>query len=226
MNNVNVYSDPMTIRPFARILLYTLALLATLNGNTAMAIEEPVFSVLRQDNDIELREYAPYLVAETMVEGVDDRNAAANEGFRRLFRYISGDNSATGKITMTAPVLQSQGDKGRKIAMTAPVQQTQTDAGWRVAFVLPAQYSLEDAPVPDDERIRVRQADPRVMAVIRFSGRWSESNYTRHRDELLDFLSRENLEADGDIMYAAYNAPFSLPFMRRNEVMVEIRQVP
>jgi len=218
----------MTIHMFARILLSTLAVLATLTGANAMAIEEPAFSILRQDGDIEIREYTPYLVAETLIAGVNDRNAAANEGFRRLFRYISGDNSAAGKIAMTAPVLQSQNDKdkGEKIAMTAPVQQTPTEGGWRVAFVLPAEFTLETAPVPDDDRIRVRQVAPRQLAVIRFPGRWSESNYTRHRDALMDFLARENLEIDGDVMYAAYNAPFSLPFMRRNEVMVEIRQAP
>ena len=216
------------MRIFARILLSTLAVLATLTGTNAMAIEEPAFSVLRQDGDIEIREYTPYLVAETLIAGADDRNAAANEGFRRLFRYISGDNSAAGKIAMTAPVLQSQerANNGEKIAMTAPVQQMQTEAGWRVGFVLPAEYTLETAPVPDDERIQVRQAAPRQMAVMRFSGRWSESNYTRHRDELLAFLARENIETDGNVLYAAYNAPFSLPLMRRNEVMVEIRKSP
>ncbi len=211
--------------PITRILL---ALLATLTGHSAMAIEEPAFSVLHKEGDIEIREYTPYLVAETVVDGSADRNAAASEGFRRLFRYISGDNSAAGKITMTAPVLQSQAQKddGEKIAMTAPVQQTQTDVGWRVGFVLPAEYTLDTAPVPDDDRIRVREAAPRQVAVMRFSGRWSEPNYTRHRDVLLAFLAQKNIENDGNVMYAAYNAPFSLPFMRRNEVMVEIRQAP
>ena len=215
----------MTLHIFTRILGPTLALLAAFTGNTAMAYEEPAYTVLRQDGDFEIREYAPYLVAETLIEGEADRNAAASEGFRRLFRYISGANTASTKISMTAPVLQSPAEtnKGEKIAMTVPVQQTPTDAGWRVAFVLPAQYTLENAPVPGDSRVRVRKAEPRMMAVKRFSGRWSEKNYARQREALQQFMARENLEGNGSMMYAAYNAPFSLPFMRRNEVMVEIQ---
>ena len=213
-------------RAFLFMLVSSLALLATLSGKSAMAIEEPAYRVVEQTDEIELREYAPYLVAETLVEGEDDRNAAASEGFRRLFRYISGGNSTAGKITMTAPVLQSQQkqDEGRKISMTAPVQQTRTATGWRVAFVLPAGFSLDTAPVPDDDRIQILQANPRMVAAIRFSGRWSEANYSKHRDTLVSFLERNKLRMNGELMYAAYNSPFSLPFMRRNEVMVEIMQ--
>jgi hypothetical protein len=211
------------VRTLTRSLVSTLVLLVVLPGNTAMAIEEPRYQVQRQVGDIEIREYAPYLVAETLIAGEDDRDAAASEGFRRLFRYISGNNSAADKIAMTAPVLQSPtSGEGQKIDMTVPVQQTPTDAGWRVAFVLPKEFSLQTAPVPNDPRIGVRQTGGRVMAVIRFAGRWSEANYIKHRDALLAFLHQENLEAVGEAKYAAYNAPFTLPFMRRNEVMVEI----
>jgi hypothetical protein len=209
-------------RAFLRVL--ALLLLANLSGKSAMAIEEPAYHVIEKTDEIEMREYAPYLLAETLVEGEDDRNVAASEGFRRLFRYISGGNGTAGKITMTAPVLQSQQkqDDGREISMTSPVQQTRTPAGWRIAFVLPSDLSRETAPVPNDDRIHIRQTNPRMVAAIRFSGRWSEANYSKHRDMLISFLERKKLRINGEPIYAAYNSPFSLPFMRRNEVMVEI----
>ena len=211
-------------RAFLVMLVSSLILLAVLSGKSVMAIEEPAYHVVEQIDKIEIREYAPYLVAETLVEDEFDRNAAVSKGFRRLFRYISGDNSTSGKITMTAPVLQSKQKQGqgRKISMTAPVQQTRTPAGWRIAFVLPADFSLDTAPVPEDDRIQILQSIPSMVAAIRFNGGWSEANYSKHRDTLVSFLELKKLKMKGEPMYAAYNSPFSLPFMRRNEVLVEI----
>ena len=117
----------------------------------AQALEKPEYSVLYEDGKFEYRLYQPYIVAETEMVGMDDSSDAANEGFRRLFDYISGANSAESKVAMTAPVQQSRIDSSEKIAMTAPVQQFETETGWRVGFMLPGKYSMENAPVPSDD---------------------------------------------------------------------------
>ncbi|MBM4220671.1 MAG: heme-binding protein [Gammaproteobacteria bacterium] len=189
-----------------------------------MAIEEPAYTVRHASGKIEYREYAPYLVAETLVDGETDFESAGNVAFGRLFRYISGDNTTRTKIAMTAPVSQQAG--GEKIAMTVPVQQAGTRSGWRVAFTLPAKYSLETAPVPADSRIRIVREPARLLAVLRYSGRWTESSYNAGRDELLASLSAAGVGMRGEPQLARYNAPFVPPFMRRNEVMVEVDSYP
>lgn len=189
-----------------------------------MSIEEPVYEVRHTVGKIEYRKYAAYLIAETLVQGEADFESAGNEGFRRLFRYISGGNTAQSKIAMTAPVSQVAGSE--KIAMTVPVQQTDSGAGWRIAFTLPAKYSLDTAPVPTDPRVRIVQVPAKLFAVLRYSGRWTESNYTASRDELLAALSAAKIGVRGEPQLARYNAPFVPPFMRRNEVLVEVDSLP
>jgi hypothetical protein len=190
----------------------------------AMSIEEPVYTVRHTSGKVEYREYAPYLVAETLVENTADFESAGNEGFRRLFKYISGGNTAQSKISMTAPV--SQTAESEKIAMTVPVQQTGSVRGWRIAFTLPKKYSLETAPVPADTRIRVVREPARLFAVLRYSGRWTESNYNANRDDLLSILAADGVKMRGEPQLARYNAPFIPPFMRRNEVLIEIDSLP
>lgn len=195
-----------------------------LTGSPAMSIEEPTYTVRHTDGKLEYREYAPYLIAETLIEDSADFESAGNEGFQRLFRYISGGNRAQSKIAMTAPV--SQTADSEKIAMTAPVQQTGSARGWRVAFTLPAKYTLDTAPVPADPRIRIVQEPARLYAVLRYSGRWTESNYNASRDELLNALSAAGIGVRGEPQLARYNAPFIPPFMRRNEVLIEVDSLP
>jgi hypothetical protein len=207
-----------------RLIRAVLVIAALSLGSPAMAIEEPVYTIRHTAGKIEYREYAPYLTAETLVEGGADFESAGNEGFRRLFRYISGGNKAQSKIAMTAPVAQAA--ESEKIAMTVPVQQTGSARGWRVAFTLPAKYRLETAPVPEDPRVRIVQEPARLFAVLRYSGRWTESNYTASRDELLAALSDAGVRVRGEPQLARYNAPFVPPFMRRNEVLIEVDSLP
>ena len=193
-------------------------------GESAMSLEQPKYEVLYKEGDIEYRQYEPYLVAETVIENVDDYNSAGNEGFRRLFRYIKGSNEAQAKIAMTAPVQQAP--EGEKIAMTAPVQQTGDTDGWRIAFMLPTKYTFENAPIPTDSRVQVRAVSGRLFAVLRYSGRWTERNFTTRSTELLEAIDEERIEPIGEIRSALYNPPYTLPFMRRNEVMVAVDRVP
>lgn len=199
-------------------------LLAVLSGSQAMALEKPKYEVLYEDGNIEYRQYQPHLVAETKVTGQGDRNDAANEGFMRLFKYITGANTAQAKIDMTAPVQQAK--LSENIAMTAPVQQARSNDGWRIAFMLPGKFSLTDAPVPDDDRITIYEVPGRVMAVIRYSGRWTNSNVEKNEAILMQHLTDHAISAVGTIETAAYNAPFTPPFMRRNELMLEVASIP
>ncbi len=205
----------------SKVMLMAGLLSLSLLGERAMSYEEPEFKAVKTKGDFEYRQYDPYLVSETIIEGAKDANSASSEGFRRLFAYISGANGSKSKISMTVPVSQGASEK---IAMTVPVQQSAADTGWRVSFMLPSKFTLETAPVPTDARVHVREVPGRLMVVLRFSGRWTESNYNRHEQELARHVAAAGLSASGTIERAAYNAPFSIPWFRRNEVMVEIAQ--
>jgi hypothetical protein len=193
-------------------------------SNQAQAIEEPEYVVVYEDGDIEFRQYQPYIVAETVVDGSTSYGRASNEGFMRLFRFITGNNSSQVDIDMTAPVQQAA--ISEEISMTAPVQRSQTDSGWRVAFMLPSEYSMETAPLPTDERVNLRTIPGRLMAVVRYSGRWTEKNYDKHENLLIDYVNANDLRVLGKPESAAYDAPYVLPFLRRNEVMIAVSDVP
>ena len=193
-------------------------------GANAMSTEQPKYSVVYQDGDVEYRQYEPYLVAETAVEQAGNYKSAGNEGFRRLFGYITGSNKVGAEVAMTAPVAQTSA--GQKIAMTAPVQRDGTDAGSRVAFMLPSQYTMETAPVPTDPRVRIRQVPGRLMAVVRYSGRWTAKNFEAKKQLLRSELAGQEVVPVSAIQSALYDPPYTPPFMRRNEVMVEVNRLP
>jgi hypothetical protein len=195
-------------------------LLLALPASVAMAIEEPVYRSVERAGAFELREYAPYLIAETRVDA--GFMAAGNIAFGRLFRYISGANVPGRKIAMTAPVTQAPGEK---IAMTAPVQQVAEGDDYLVGFIVPKQYTLETVPQPTDARIRIREVPGGLIAAWRYSGRWTESNFREAENRLRRELEARRLVATGDAQIARYNAPFMPAFLRRNEVLIPVRRV-
>lgn len=191
-------------------------------GASAMATEEPAFRLVEKSGGFELREYPPYCVAETLVEG-SSFESAGNEAFRRLVRYIGGDNRARGKIAMTTPVTQ---EKGEKIAMTAPVAQEAEGNAFRVAFVMPAAYTLETLPQPNDPRIELRVVPARLVAAWRYSGRWTEARFRDNEQRLRAEMARRGLTAAGAPIIARYDPPFVPWPFRRNEVLVPVRRAP
>ena len=184
----------------------------------AMAIEEAKYKVVEKDNKFEIRDYAPHILAETFVEG--DLEEAGNKAFNRLFRYISGDNRSRIKVAMTAPV--SQQPMGEKIKMTAPVGQRRVQEKWVVSFMMPASYTLKTLPEPEDPNITLRQVPARRMASVRYSGFWSEKRYLRYKLELESWIQERGLTTVGDPIWARYNPPFTLWFLRRNEILIPV----
>lgn len=195
-----------------------LLLLTSTVASTAMAIEEAPYTVIKADGRFELRDYAPQLLAEIIVDG--DLEGAGSKAFRPLFDYISGANRARSRIAMTAPV--SQAPPGDKIAMTAPVGQQRVQGQWAVSFMMPAAYTLETLPTPVDQRITLRQVPARRVAAVRYSGFWSEEKYRRHKEQLEAWITANGLAVSGEPVWARYNAPFTPWFLRRNEVLIPV----
>jgi len=187
---------------------------------SAMAIEKAKYTVLEKEDGFEIRKYDPQIVAETFVEG--DLEKAGNEGFRRLYDYISGENTKKQSISMTAPVSQETGSK--KIAMTAPVKQEMKDNRWRITFLMPAEYTLETLPEPNDTRIRLTEESGRLMAAVKYSGTWSEEGYQENRALLEEYIQKRGLTKTGEPVWARYDPPFMPWFLRRNEVLIPIEK--
>ncbi len=186
----------------------------------AKAVEEAVYTVLQANDRFELRDYEPQIVAEIEVGGTMEQ--AGNRAFRPLYRYIAGNNQPRTSIPMTSPVTQKRA--GEKIAMTAPVGQRAVEDRWVVHFMMPATYTMETLPVPDHSRITLREIPARRVAAVRYSGRWTERNYRRHKADLVKWIEAQGWEREGDPVWARYNPPFMPWFMRRNEVLIPVAE--
>jgi hypothetical protein len=202
--------------PLGAILLLTLFL----SGGMAMATEEPAFTVNQKNGALEVREYPPLIAAEVMEGG--DRSQAVNAGFRLLAAYIFGGNTRQQKIAMTAPVVQAS--TGESIAMTAPVVQSGTSGSWTVRFLMPKGYTLDTLPTPNDQRVHLVPLPAARMAVVRFSGLAHEADIQQKTSELQAFLAAQQLVATGPPALARYNPPWTLWFLRRNEIMIPVQR--
>jgi effector-binding domain-containing protein len=154
-----------------------------------VGIEKPSYTVIEKEGPFEIRQYPPQLVAETVVDA--EFEEAGDAAFGRLFKYISGNNQGKKSIAMTAPVTQT--DTSEKIAMTAPVTQQQTEGNYAVSFVMPSKYTLETLPQPLDERVVIKEIPAQKMAVIRYSGTWSQKRYEEKKAALEGFIRKRGL---------------------------------
>ncbi|MFZ2990287.1 MAG: heme-binding protein [Ideonella sp.] len=186
------------------------------------ATEEPDYQVVRKIRDIEVRQYASYAVAEVVVPG--PAGEAGNLAFPILAGYIFGKNKGERTLAMTAPVTQSAVPV--KLAMTAPVTQSAAPGGFLVQFVLPKGVTAASAPEPLDARVQLRDVPPTQLAVIRYSGLWSDANYTEHLSALQTALREAGLVWEGEPVYSRYNAPITPWFMRRNEIWLQLQAKP
>ena len=184
------------------------------------AVEKPKYTVVDRIEEVEIRDYPPMIVAEVEVSG--ERKAAINQGFRRIANYIFGDNSPRQKIEMTAPVTQQA--SGEKIAMTAPVMQESASGLWKIRFVMPASYRLETLPAPNDNAVKLIAVPPQRYAAIRFSGLATDDAIAAEKGLLFDTLAKHAVSMQGEALLAFYDPPWTLPFLRRNEILVKVAQ--
>ena len=185
---------------------------------TAHATEEPAYQVVQQLDGAEVRIYAPYVVAEVVVAGpAEDAGGAA---FPILAGYIFGNNKGERKLEMTAPVTQAAAPV--KLEMTAPVTQFAAEGGFVVQFVLPSDVTLETAPEPLDPRVSLREVPAHRVAVIRYSGLWSQSNHEAHLEKLQATLRSANMDWVGEPVLSRYDPPFKPWFLRRNEIWLAL----
>ena len=176
------------------------------------------YEVLEKQGRIEIRHYPSYLIAETLVDA--DFKEAGNKAFRRLFNYISGSNKKQESISMTAPV--SQVETSENIAMTAPVGMQQAEGKYAVSFLMPSKYTIETIPEPLDESVIVKEIPAQKVAAIRYSGSWSQARYEAKKASLESFMATKGLVSVGEPVFARYDPPFQVWFLRRNEVLIPV----
>jgi hypothetical protein len=191
-------------------------------GETAIATEEPAFKITLQDGAFEVRDYPGLVAAEVSVGGT--RGEASSAGFRLLAGYIFGGNRAKQSIAMTAPVVQAPSES-ESIAMTAPVVLTGRTGAWTVRFIMPSQYTLDTLPVPNDAQVKLLALPPTRVAVLKFSGLAKEDDVAQKTAELLAMTTAKQLIVTSPVALARYNPPWTLWFLRRNEVMVPVKTI-
>ena len=184
-----------------------------------MATEEPSYRSTLQETPFEVREYPALIAAEVTVSG--ERSDAVSAGFRLLAGYIFGGNTRKQSIAMTAPVIQNE-SPNEKIAMTAPVMQSPDPSGWIIRFIMPASYTLETLPTPNDQKVRLVSLPPKRLAGVRFSGLVDDNDVEQQTAVLRAFIAKQKLTAIGTPSLARYDPPWTLWFLRRNEVMLEV----
>lgn len=210
-------------RPIRPIRSFAATLLALALGGCSVfgmrTSEQAEYTVVESFDGIELRDYAAHVIVETTVDaGFED---AGNLAFGRLFGYISGDNRGRETIAMTAPVI-ARDSGGEAIEMTAPVFVAPAARGWTYAFVLPASYTLDNAPLPLRDDVRLGEIRPRRVAALRFSGSWRESAFAPKLQRLYRWIEGNGLEVVSPPRFAAYDPPWAIPFLRRNEILIDV----
>ncbi len=206
------------------LMMFTLAGCSVF-GNSG--VETAPYTVIEkaENQKIELRNYESLILASTpMIEGMEE---GRNPAFRRLFNYITGENTSSQKVSMTAPVImneeQEDNSKGEEISMTAPVFMDDKDEGAMMSFVLPKEYTMQSAPIPTNDQVKLQEIKDYTVAAITFSGRLTQGNIDENKVRLEQWIQEKGYAQTGNYKAAGYNAPWTLPFLRRNEVLIPIK---
>lgn len=205
------------------IVLIVIFLLWTAWGFFGSNVEQADYTVLKKMSDYEIREYPARIVAQTTVTG--SPLESMNSGFSLVAEYIFGGNTRKESIAMTAPVVAQDSDRNNlseNIAMTAPVISTKDGSSQTISFGMPRSYTLETLPIPNDPRVKIVTIPTKKYAVMGFSWYRSDGRIKSMQDQLSKSLDRDGIVTKGDVMYAGYNAPWTPPWMMRNEVLMEI----
>ena len=178
-----------------RILVILISILIL--GSHAMAYEEANYEIIKENNEYEIRKYSDRLVIET--------NSIQGNGFRKLFNYISGNN-----------------EKNQEIKMTVPVTQEIKNGNMTMQFYLPLKFNKDNVPKPSSSDVKILTIEGGYYAVIEYSGRSSDKNFLKNKDILEKSLKQDNITILSPPIRASYNSPFTLPMLKRNEVMYRI----
>ena len=169
-----------------------------------MANEQPDYSVIKKDNEFEIRQYSNFLTATVETEG--ERDEAIGKGFRILFKYISGENKNKESISMTVPVMQKSSGNNQ----------------WTISFVVPKKFNLQNVPQPDNQNVKIKNNPDLKVIAITFSGLFSDANIKENEARLRNYIKEKGLKIEEPAIYAGYNAPWTLWFLRRNEVLLKL----
>ncbi|MBY0580315.1 MAG: heme-binding protein [Rickettsiales bacterium] len=180
-------------------------------------VEKPKYQVVSSQANIEIRKYNPMIIALVEVQG--ERKEAIRGGFKMLADYIFGNNKSKEDIPMTPPVKQQN---SHEISMTAPVMQQKFQENWQISFIMPSEYNIETLPLPNNENISLKELPGKKYIVINFSGVISDQNIALHEEKLKKYILENEMHILSPPIYAFYNPPWTLSFMRRNEIMIEI----
>lgn len=215
------------VKGSTKLLVAAFSLLAsTITGCSVFGIhsyESPPYETVLKEDDKEIRYYGPYIVAKTTVTG--EYEEAQGSAFRILANYIFGDNIKKQKIAMTGAVVQAPSNTSQKLPMTAPVVQSPTEGGWTMTFMMPSKYTIEDLPTPTDKRISFETIPAKYAAAIRFTWLEGERRNKKKAIKLQNWLADQKAYTPISLpMYAGYDPPWTLPFFRRNEMMIEIKK--
>jgi hypothetical protein len=205
------------------LLLLILIAMWTLRSKLSSGVEHAQYSVVKKNSEYEIRDYPAHIEAQTTIQGPHE--SALNRGFGIVAGYIFGGNTRKQSIAMTAPVLQRKAEffQSEKIAMTAPVTVSNQGEDQTISFVMPSSYTLESLPTPTDARVRVVEVPAQKIAAVQFSGYRTTARVQSLQKQLMENLSRDNVIAVGQPSYAGYNAPWTPPWLMRNEVLVQIQ---
>ena len=200
------------------LIVATILVGALATGPIMSNVETPSYKVIQSKGKIEIREFDPMVIAEVQLVG--RRKDAISSGFKLLADYIFGNNISRENVNTTATI---QRPASEKIAMTAPVQQQLANNSWLVSFVMPSEYNLEDLPNPKNIEVKLKNVPVKRFVTIQFSGTSSDENLAKHKKLLVEFIETNSISVTGTPKYAFYNPPWTLPLMRRNEVMFEVQ---
>lgn len=183
-------------------------------------VEEPKYAVILETEKFEIRKYNKQLIAKTEVEG--DWDEASSKGFRRIAKFIFGDNLAKSEVAMTSPVVN---ERSSKIAMTAPVVQENHGEKWSMYFIMPEEYTQESLPSPVDSNVQIFEKPEELVAVYKYSGFVNSEDFSGYEEKLRAWALSNNLEIVSGARVARYNPPWSVPFLRRNEIQFTVVRV-
>jgi DNA gyrase inhibitor GyrI len=193
----------MILNYFFKQISRALIVLLILNTNI-MANEQPDYTVIKKDNEFEIRQYTNFLTATVETEG--ERDEAIGKGFRILFKYISGENNNKESISMTVPVMQKSTGNNK----------------WNVSFVVPKKFNLQNVPQPDNQSVKIINNPNLKVIVITFSGVFSNENIKENEAKIRNYIKEKGLKIEEPVIYAGYNAPWTLWFLKRNEILFKL----